>query len=55
MTIHDPAFAPLAAGAPPTPASGLPLLLGTTNAFFLKVGPPLSKQAAQGAMRKDVL
>lgn len=37
FTIHDPAFAPLAAGTPPTPASGLPLLLGITNMYFLKV------------------
>ncbi len=39
MTIHDPAFAPLAAGATADPDGGLPLLIGTTNAFFLKVGP----------------
>ena len=31
LTIHDPAFAPLAGGALPSPKNGLPCLLGVTN------------------------
>ncbi len=38
FTIHDPAFARLAAGDLPTAANGLPVLLGVTNLYFLKVG-----------------
>ncbi len=37
FTIHDPAFARLALGTLPTPTNGLPLLLGITNMYFLKV------------------
>lgn len=40
FTIHDPCFARLAAGEPPTAANGLPMLLGVTNLYFLKVWPP---------------
>lgn len=38
FTIHDPAFARLAGGEPPSAANGLPMLLGVTNLYFLKVG-----------------
>lgn len=40
FTIHDPSFASLAAsGAAPSPASGLPLVLGATNLYLLKAPP----------------
>ncbi len=39
LTIHDPCFAKLAAGALPTPANGLPCLLGVTNLYFIKALP----------------
>lgn len=40
FTIHDPAFAGLAAGALPDshPGSDAPALMGVTNLFFLRVG-----------------
>lgn len=38
FTIHDAAFVRLAAGEAPTAANGLPMLLGLTNLYFLKVG-----------------
>ena len=37
FTIHDAAFARLAAGETPKAANGLPMLLGLTNLYFLKV------------------
>ena len=39
FTIHDPAFAALAAGEVPSNANGHPRLLGITNLYFLKVPP----------------
>ncbi|KAI7845872.1 hypothetical protein COHA_000606 [Chlorella ohadii] len=39
FTIHDAAFARLAAGETPTAANGLPMLLGLTNLYFLKALP----------------
>ena len=38
FTIHDPAFARLAAGELPTAANALPMCMGVTNLYFLKVG-----------------
>lgn len=37
FTIHDAAFSRLAAGEAPAAANGLPLVIGLTNLFFLKV------------------
>ena len=37
FTIHDPAFAALAAGEIPSNTNGHPRLLGITNLYFLKV------------------
>ncbi len=37
FTIHDPSFAPMAAGTMPGADNGLPRLLGITNLYFLKV------------------
>lgn len=37
FTIHDAAFARLVAGETPTAANGLPMMLGLTNLYFLKV------------------
>ena len=42
FTIHDPAFAALAAGELPSAANGHPRLLGITNLYFLKVSLALS-------------
>lgn len=36
LTIHDPCFAGLAAGALPGPGNSLPSLLGVTNLYFVK-------------------
>lgn len=43
FTIHDAAFARLAAGELPTAANGLPVVVGLTNLYFLKVWPELAR------------